>query len=595
MRNFEQNYRILAVLGQGGMAKVMLAIRRGPGGFRKLFVLKQLRPDLAEERYAEMFLDEARLAALLSHPNVVQAHEVGVERDDCFMSMEYLEGQSLARLVRRVTREQLPLELHLFVLSELLAGLHYVHELKDLSGQALNVVHRDVSPGNVFLTYDGQVKLLDFGIATSTISSPQGQGGGLKGKLAYMSPEQAQAGSVDRRADLYSVGIMLWEAIACRPFVPRGQADMITLVERIEGRAPPIEQICPEVEPRLAQACHQALSLAPEERFQSALDFRSLILDYLEGRSIRPNREMLATTMQTLFRQERADLDAKIAAKIASGECSEEPLLTRTMAGHSAMASGQKSSARRKRGSAQERKGHSQALIAGLSVLCAMAGAIAVLWIARGQGLAPASAPAPLALAPGQRPLATSMQHNDEQPPSTRRSAARAPKRASIAPSITRQSPPPQKEQARPAVELSVKVSPADASIELDGVELGTGAVRIKRPRSRDSKRLVVKRSGFQSASRQVQLLQDQEIELELEADALGIERRHKNSGGRKKKRHRRNSARRARSENSPREEVELPRITEPQDQLSTSRAGDDLRPLKNTNTRVIDKENPYQ
>lgn len=596
MRNFEQNYRILAVLGQGGMAKVMLAIRRGPGGFRKLFVLKQLRPDLIEEHYAEMFLDEARLAALLSHPNVVQAHEVGVERDDCFMSMEYLEGQSLARLVRRVTRDQLPLELHLFVLSELLAGLHYVHELKDLSGQALKVVHRDVSPGNVFLTYDGQVKLLDFGIATSAISSPKSQGSGLKGKLAYMSPEQAQSLPVDRRADLYSVGIMLWEAIACSPFVPRGQADRLTLEQRVEGLFPPIEQICPEVEPRLAQACRRALSLDPEERFQSALDFRSVILEYLEGRSIRPNREMLATTMQTLFREERADLEAKIAAKIASGDCSEEPLLTRTLAGNTSLPPDQKASGRGQGASKRRPEGHSQAFIAGLSIVCAMAGAIAVVWLARDHGLAPSADSAPRAVAPSPPALATSMQHKQAPPP--RRAAA--PKRASVAPA-----PPPRlgasplQEQGQAPDERSPKASPGNTAVEAQDSEPETKQIQIEGPHGQEPAALVATKRGFHDEPRKEQVLDEQEIEPELDERERTPrkDRTRKNSDARKKRRRRKGSApaRRTRSESTTPSESDAEDSTTQAIRRRATRAGDDLSPIRNTNSRVIDTENPYK
>lgn len=174
-------YHLLATLGRGGMAEVFLAVIQGPAGFSKLVVLKELRPELSSEpEFLSMFLDEARLAARLQHPNVVQTNEVGHEGSRHFIAMEYLDGQPLSRVLSRM-RGQLPLPLHLRVLSETLAALHYAHELRDFDGTPLAVVHRDVTPHNVFVTYDGEVKLVDFGIAKATDSSTETRTGVLKG------------------------------------------------------------------------------------------------------------------------------------------------------------------------------------------------------------------------------------------------------------------------------------------------------------------------------------------------------------------------------------------------------------------------------
>src|SRR5438105_4376679 len=164
-------YRVIAKLGQGGMAKVFLTVVPGPAGVQKLLVVKELRPELAhDEDIRTMFLDEARLAARLNHPNVVQTYEVGVERGHYFIAMEYLEGQPLNRLWRRMAAEHMPLEMQLKILADALNGLHYAHELVDFDGTPLHVVHRDISPHNVFVTYDGQVKVVDFGIAKAASS-----------------------------------------------------------------------------------------------------------------------------------------------------------------------------------------------------------------------------------------------------------------------------------------------------------------------------------------------------------------------------------------------------------------------------------------
>src|SRR5512133_824440 len=206
-------YRLLAELGHGGMAQVFLALAKGVAGFNKLVVIKQIHAELAEDPdFVRMFLDEARLAARLNHPNVVQTNEVDHDNKRYFIAMEYLEGQTLNRVFNRMGRDPklLPLGHRLRLVADGLAGLHYAHELKDYDGKALGVVHRDFTPHNIFVTYNGVVKVVDFGIAKALNSSSQTQSGVLKGKVSYMAPEQARGERVDRRADIFSVGMILW-------------------------------------------------------------------------------------------------------------------------------------------------------------------------------------------------------------------------------------------------------------------------------------------------------------------------------------------------------------------------------------------------
>src|SRR6185437_8026107 len=232
-------YRLIAELGHGGMAEVYLAVVRGPAGFNKLVVIKQIRPQLAEDpEFLAMFLDEARLAARLSHPNVVQTNEVGQEGSRYFIAMEYLEGQPLNRVLHRVQKTGgIPLALHVKILSDVLGGLHHAHELADFDGTPLEVVHRDVTPHNVFITYDGQVKVVDFGIAKALNSSAETRTGVLKGKVAYMAPEQARGERCDRRADVFSVGVMLWEAATGRRLW-KGVPDITILQRLLAGDIP---------------------------------------------------------------------------------------------------------------------------------------------------------------------------------------------------------------------------------------------------------------------------------------------------------------------------------------------------------------------
>ena len=197
------------------MAVVHLAVMHAQAGFNKLLVIKQIHERFTvDPEVLGMFLDEARLAARLSHPNVVQTNEVGQDGERHFLTMEYLDGQPLNRVLWRMKdRGGLPLGLHLRVLADVLAGLHYAHELVDYDGSPLGVVHRDVTPHNVFVTYDGAVKVVDFGIAKARDALTHTKVGIIKGKIAYMAPEQARGETVDRRADVFAVGVMLWEAV----------------------------------------------------------------------------------------------------------------------------------------------------------------------------------------------------------------------------------------------------------------------------------------------------------------------------------------------------------------------------------------------
>src|SRR5689334_22978828 len=266
-------YRLIAELGHGGMAEVYLAVVRGPAGFNKLVVVKQIRPQLAEDpEFLTMFLDEARLAARLNHPNVVQTNEVGQEGRRYFIAMEYLEGQPLNRIVNRTAKEGLLTPaLYVRILIDALNGLHYAHELADFDGTPLMVVHRDMTPHNVFVTYSGQVKVVDFGIAKALGSSSETRTGVLKGKVAYMAPEQAMGEKVDRRADLFSVGVMLWEA-ATGKRLWKGVPDITILQRLLSGEVPSPRSIKPEVPEKLEAIIMKALSHQRDDRYENAGD-----------------------------------------------------------------------------------------------------------------------------------------------------------------------------------------------------------------------------------------------------------------------------------------------------------------------------------
>jgi serine/threonine-protein kinase len=248
------------------------------------------------------------LAARLDHPNVVQTFEAGEQNGRYFLAMEYLDGQPLSELSERMAAKGgIPLELHVHMLCDVLAGLQYAHELRDYDGSRLHVVHRDISPHNVFITYHGQVKIVDFGVAKARNASSLTNPGMFKGKFAYAAPEQVFGRAVDARADVFAVGVMLWEAIARRRFV-EGVPTPDAFKARANGREPRIVDVVPDVEPLLADICNRALAVDPDARFPSAEAFRSELQDYLLLTASRVEGGDVAQLMRAVFEADRATM-----------------------------------------------------------------------------------------------------------------------------------------------------------------------------------------------------------------------------------------------------------------------------------------------
>jgi serine/threonine protein kinase len=310
-------YRVIGKLGQGGMARVLLTVVAGAHGVTKLLVLKELREDLTNDvDFVQMFLNEARLAARLNHPNVVQTYEVGQEGERYFIAMEYLEGQPLHAILRRVGRPSVPLDIHLRVLVDMLRGLDYAHSLADFNGTPLNVVHRDISPQNVFVTYDGQVKLVDFGIAKVAGANSNTQEGMFKGKLSYVAPEQVRCDKIDARADLFAVGVMLWEAIAGRRLVSKDEDERSIISRRVNGNDPKIKDVIPECPDELAAICDRSLSLLPEARFQTAKEFAESLEDYLESSGYRVGAREVGALVSGAFQPDRQKVRSLVDEQI---------------------------------------------------------------------------------------------------------------------------------------------------------------------------------------------------------------------------------------------------------------------------------------
>src|SRR4051812_32446589 len=336
-RATSNRYEPIAQIGRGGMAEVLLAMMDAGAGARRLAVLKRIGPELATDPdFVTMFLDEARLSLRLSHANVVQTYEVLVGDDELAIAMEYLDGQPLTRVLNRMLRGpgELGLPLRLRILTRVLAGLEHAHTLADLDGTPLGVVHRDVSPQNVFVTYDGQVKLVDFGVAKTIAASHQTRPGAIKGKLAYMAPEQLQSDAVDRRADVFAVGVMLWEMLAQRRMWHR-MTEVEIVGHLASGRPMPSLPVLPaDVPTDLDAICMRALETDPALRYQTAAEMEMDLERVLAGAADSHTRN-LGMVVSLAFAAERAERQAVIegclrrsAQQAAPASLAPDPLPT---------------------------------------------------------------------------------------------------------------------------------------------------------------------------------------------------------------------------------------------------------------------------
>lgn len=313
-------YNLIASLAEGGMAKVYLGLMAGPAGFNKLLVIKVLNRheegQNADEN-VQLFWDEARLAARMIHPNIVHTYEVGEIEGRYFLAMEYLDGQSYRALQNRCKADSLrPCE-ELRIIAETARGLYYAHELKDFKGEPLGVVHRDVSPQNVFITYDGQVKLLDFGIAKSQDADHKTQVGVIKGKLDYIAPEQLSGDNVDARTDIFALGIMLFEAVTGQRFAGGRKVQEVRKIHtRLTGGEPKVREVKPDVPEALAVIIDRAIALDPADRWADAGAFADALEAYIESTGTRPGAKSLSEAMNTLFAEERRTMHKTIDQQI---------------------------------------------------------------------------------------------------------------------------------------------------------------------------------------------------------------------------------------------------------------------------------------
>ena len=318
-------YQLLDRIAVGGMAELFRAKLTGAQGFEKLIAIKMILPNLStEENLVTAFIDEAKLAALLHNENIIQIYDFGSMDDQYFIAMEYLFGKDLRTIIRTAREKDLALGMEniLYIMSRICAGLDYSHNLKDLQGRPLNIIHRDINPQNILMTYEGQIKIIDFGIAKAASHNNQTRENLIKGKLAYMSPEQANGQQIDHRSDIFSTGIILYELLAARRMFTGETMHVLSLVR--EAQYDPPEEVIPDLPTKLNSILRRALEKDPDDRYQNAGEMLADIEEFMFELSLRPNNRSFAGYMKELFEEEYAEEELALWAKTQIYEAGEE-------------------------------------------------------------------------------------------------------------------------------------------------------------------------------------------------------------------------------------------------------------------------------
>ena len=298
----DSRYRITDKIASGGMAEVFKGVAESLQGFRKNVAIKRILPALTKNtKFITMFLDEARLSLFLQHANIVQVFDIGHADDTYFIVMEFVDGVDLKAILewRRRIGRRLTIGQTIYLIMEVCKGLAYAHDLlHPETGEKLNIVHRDVSPANVLISRNGEVKLADFGLAKATNQVELTDPGVVKGKMSYLSPEAARGENVDQRADIFSVGILLYEMLTSKRLF-YGDTDYQTVELVRNAKIPPIAAQNPEVESEFEEICRKALARRTEDRFQSATDLQDALAHYLFSRGLKMIQRDIAEMVRT--------------------------------------------------------------------------------------------------------------------------------------------------------------------------------------------------------------------------------------------------------------------------------------------------------
>ncbi|HOX45528.1 MAG TPA: serine/threonine-protein kinase [Myxococcota bacterium] len=331
-------YELQRRLARGGMGEIWLAERKGMAGFSKQVVIKTILEDnLEEPGVVQMFLDEGRIAANLHHPNIAQTYDLGEVKSTYYIAMEYVHGHDLRDLllVHLEKGQLIPLNILLRVTAQVCDGLHYAHHWKTPEGLPAGIVHRDISPQNILVTFDGASKIIDFGIARAMAGASKTRTGVIKGKCAYMSPEQVQAESLDGRSDLFSLGVVMYELITGRRLFKR-DTEMATLEAVIRTSIPPPTKLDPSVPKPVEELVLRALQRSPKKRFQTAQEMQLAVEEVMQATGLLATSAHLSAFMRKLFsedvelnRERLRALKAKLPATPGATDAAA-PMLERT-------------------------------------------------------------------------------------------------------------------------------------------------------------------------------------------------------------------------------------------------------------------------
>jgi serine/threonine protein kinase len=315
-------YFLLDQVAQGGMAEIFRARQISTEGLGRLLVIKRIQPSYGNNaEFVSMFRSEIKVMMNFNHPNIVQLQDYGEEQAQPFIAMEYVEGRSLRQLRDRFFEKAngMPPELAAYLVAQAAAGLYYAHVFKDrVSGQALNIVHRDVSPQNILVSYDGNVKIIDFGIAKASINSEQTRAGVIKGKIGYLSPEQINpaVGPLDGRSDLFSLGIVLWELLTGRKlFTAENEIAVLRMIENCSTSVRPPSEINPHVPRELDYIVMQALAKNRDRRFANCMEFQKRLQKFIVQFNPEFNPADIGADIKSLFASEIVD-DRKLLQRL---------------------------------------------------------------------------------------------------------------------------------------------------------------------------------------------------------------------------------------------------------------------------------------
>ncbi len=467
------------------MARVFVAVSSGLAGFNKLVVLKVMRDELRENQSSlDMFLAEARLAARMNHPNIVQTLEVGEDTGRYFICMEYLEGQTLGRLLKKTIDAPLPLAARLELVCQVLEALIYMHGFTDPDGTALSLVHRDISPNNIFVTFDGTAKVLDFGVAKANGVSHATETGMFKGKLGYAAPEQI-LGNSEQRSDVFAVGVLLWELLAYRRLSQdRTQQEIVQA--RMAGVDPELMKKALGVPVELLQICMRAASKQVEDRYRSALEMRDTLRAYIRANNLQFSSEQMRTVLDDLYASERIEIRRLVDQRMKQANAEDDhpsfgaqliPVAPAVLGGiGGATLTGNASTYVLP--SAPTTKSKWIAALVGVVALAGIAGR----WLS-GSERSPQT----------MQPSAAAAQV-----------AAAEPRRVSVAPKL---------------VTVKISASPADTEILLDGAKLDTNPFSGQLPKDAALHRLELHSIGRVTEARMIRLDQDLDLLIALPVD----------------------------------------------------------------------------